>query len=181
MSVLKASSLPSPFSWRGRPGHTAIEPTLLRISRGVTFRRFRSAQQALGAQVFVNIRPVDSVATGNFPVLALSGRGVQQTRIHTRGTLITRPSRRNTLNASALNATSRTRSSAPIAEPIPPPRPSRARAPAPHHPIAQPSQSLPATPHTAPPPDGTRPLFPRDPAAPVSAWSRHRMCRSCAG
>ena len=84
------------------------------------FRSFRcrgAAQQTFSAEVFVEIRPVDTVAAaGNLPVVALRGRGIEQARMHTTGTEITRPSRKETLSASSLNATSKTRSSAAAAE-----------------------------------------------------------------
>ena len=53
---------------------------LLRASVGFWCRR--AAQQAFGAEVFVEVRPVDAVAsTGNLPVFALRGCGIEQPRI----------------------------------------------------------------------------------------------------
>src|ERR1700676_727720 len=42
-------------------------------------RRGRASQQSFGAQILVDVGPMDSVAAaGNFPVLALRGCGVEQ-------------------------------------------------------------------------------------------------------
>lgn len=73
--------------------------------------------QASGAEVFVDVGPKNAVpSAGNFPVLTLGGRGVEQARNQTSRTLITRPSRRDTLSASSVKERSSTRSSAVIAE-----------------------------------------------------------------
>ncbi len=48
-----------------------------------------------------------------------------------------------------------------------------------HITIAPPSQFRPSVCHTSPPPDGTRPLSPPDPAAPALGWLTRRKPRSC--
>ena len=139
---------------------------------GVVFRRLGAAEQAFSAQVLVDIRPVDAIAsTSNFPIPTLSVLAFRQARIPDKRHADHAALVGDSTQASSLNATSSTRSSAVIAgDPIAtPPRPTAPR----------PSQSPPLTPHTAAPPDGTRPLSPPDPAAPASAWSKPHKYRSC--
>jgi hypothetical protein len=52
------------------------------LTGGVGFRRWRAAQQAFGAEVFVEAGPVEAVAsTGDLPIFALGGSGVEQAGI----------------------------------------------------------------------------------------------------
>ena len=66
------SHAPSPVSAR-----FAARLAAFRLSR-----RGRAAQQAFGAEVFVYIRPMDSIsAASNLPMGTLRSRGAQETRI----------------------------------------------------------------------------------------------------
>jgi hypothetical protein len=65
----------------------------------VSFWRGRAVQKAVASACYL-------------PVLELRGRGVEQARIPRQGTVITRPSRNETLRASSVNSTPGTRSSA---------------------------------------------------------------------
>jgi hypothetical protein len=64
------------FAALGKGGDSYFRLKLLRA--GVGFSRWRAAQQAFGAEVFVEVGPVDAVASaGNRPVFALRGGGIE--------------------------------------------------------------------------------------------------------
>ena len=70
-------------------------------------RSGRSAERALGTQVFIDVRPMNAEsATGHAPVRAL----LRSCRNHTSGTEIVRPSSRSTTRTSSMNRTSLTSS-----------------------------------------------------------------------
>src|SRR4051812_19772236 len=57
-------------------------PTLPLLCGSVSFRRGRAAEQACSAKVFVDIGPVDAVASSrDFPIVALCGCGIEQARV----------------------------------------------------------------------------------------------------
>ncbi len=59
---------------------TKSPAVLLRVNRRLGRRR--ASQQSLGAQIFVDIWPMDTVAAaGNLPVVALRCAGIEQPRI----------------------------------------------------------------------------------------------------
>jgi hypothetical protein len=78
-----------------------IEPSL---------RRGRPAQEAFGAQILIDLGPMDAVAAaGQLPVRALGGGGVEQARVPASGTAMVRPSIRSTASRSSSQATPATR------------------------------------------------------------------------
>lgn len=79
-------------------------------------RRRRAQQQAFGAEVFVDFRPVDSIsAAGDLPMVTLRNCGVQEAGYHVSCTEIERPSIRVTVSESSENFTPATRSSSVMA------------------------------------------------------------------